>query len=91
MHLKVFRFVLTQNRFGVVITQGVEEIEILLVDVFGDVHAVKHGTFKLLNIRVLSTDGFNQIVQILEDKTICANYLANLVHFATMSNQLPSP
>jgi hypothetical protein len=42
VHLKVFRFILTQYRFGIVITQGIEEIEILLVNVFGDIDAVKH-------------------------------------------------
>lgn len=87
MHLEVFRFILTQYRFSVIIAQGIEEIEVLLVNVFGDVHAVEHGTFKLLNIRILCADGFNQIVQITEDKTVSADDLADLVNFAAMSDQ----
>ncbi|VFS05912.1 Uncharacterised protein [Citrobacter koseri] len=68
MHFQVFHFVLTLHRFDVIITQGIQIVEILLVNVFCDIHAVKDRTFKLLNIRVLSANSFNQIVQILEDK-----------------------
>ena len=43
-----------------------------------------------MNIRIFHTYGINQIVQILEDKTISANDLADFVHFATVGDKLGS-
>ena len=45
MHLEVFDFVLQLDRFGIIVTQGVKIVEVLLVDIPGDVHAVEHRTF----------------------------------------------
>ncbi len=51
MHFEIFHFVLTLHCFGVVITQRFEEIEVALINIFGDVDAVEHRAFKLLDIR----------------------------------------
>ncbi len=64
------------------------EVEVLLVYVFGDIYPVKYRTFKLLDIRVFRAYGFDQIVQIPEDKPVCADDLTNLIHLATMRDQL---
>jgi hypothetical protein len=42
---------------------GSREVEVLLVNVFGDVHTVEHRAFKLLNIRVLRAHRVDQIVR----------------------------
>ena len=60
----------------------------MLVYVFGDIYPVKYRTFKLLDIRIFRAYGFDQIVQILEDKPVCADNLPNLIHLATMRDQL---
>lgn len=87
VHLEVFDFVLQLNRFGIIVTQGIEVVEVLLVDIPGDVHAVEHRTFKLLNIRIFRAHRLDQIVEITENQAIGANDLADLIHFAAMSDK----
>lgn len=66
VHLEVFDFVLQLDRFGIIVTQGVKIVEVLLVDIPGHIYAVEHRAFKLLDIRIFSANGVDQIVQILE-------------------------
>lgn len=64
VHLEVFDFVLQLDRFGIIVTQGVKIVEVLLVDIPGHIYAVEHRAFKLLNIRVLRAHRVDQIVEI---------------------------
>ena len=39
VHLEVFDFVLQLDRFGIIVTQGVKIVEVLLVDIPGHIYA----------------------------------------------------
>src|SRR5699024_12108944 len=53
-----------------------------LINIFGDVDAVEHRAFKLLDIRIFSANGVDQIVQILENQPVSTDDLANFINFA---------
>ena len=44
VHLEVFDFVLQLDRFGIIVTQGVKIVEVLLVDIPGHIYAVAAGS-----------------------------------------------
>ena len=77
------------NGFCIVVTQRIQIVEILLVNVFGHVNTVEHGAFKLLNFRVLGTHRVDEIVQILENQAVGTDDLDPLLD-RLRSGDIPS-